>query len=467
MDAGATILAVSSPAGRSARGLIRLSGDCLKPHLSDLLDPFPPPRTLTPTRFRLHSSPTLQGGVTQDELTCPGLALFHPAPQSFTGQDVCELQVPGNPALLERILHVLLDHLPGLSGVPEARLAEAGEFTQRAFAAGRIDLTRAEGIAATVTAVCDAQLQAAGWLRRGRLGQWSEELVSALAEALARVEAGIDFIDQDDVIAITPADLDRRLEAIERQLTELTRQSRPWSALQALPWVVLAGPPNAGKSTLFNALLGHRRAVTGPVAGTTRDVLTEPLQLVTGDNTAEVMLVDLAGLARAEAELDRAMQDAAAEALRRAELVLLISDGSAPWIEVETAAPLLRVRTKVDAQPVPDDASCDLAVSAVAGTGLNSLRNRIEELMRQRAVSLGGQMLALQPRHEAAIRQTLRHLHEARRQIAGERDRPDLDQPELVAEPMRAALDALGELGGRMSPDDVIGQVFATFCVGK
>lgn len=485
MDAGATILAVSSPPGRSARGLIRLSGDDLQPHLADLLDPLPSPRTPTATRLKIPPGPTLQGGDhlspsldgkaagprvffprplapgPRPFLYLPCIALFHRAPNSFTGQDILELQMPGNPALLERILHVLLNLLPG------ARLAEPGEFTQRAFSAGRIDLTRAEGIAETISAVSDAQLQAANLLRRGRLGQAGESLVAELASALGRVEAGIDFIDQEDVVAITPADLDSRLTHIERQLADLVQHSRPWSALQSLPWVVIAGPPNAGKSTLFNALLGHRRAVTSPVAGTTRDVLTEPLCLEESGRSSEVMLVDLAGLEKAEAELDRAMQAAAAEALRRAELVLLLNDGSTPWVELQTESPILRVRTKCDQQSDRDVDAEAIAVSAVTGRGMEDLKQAVGGRMRQRAVSLGGQMLALQPRHATAIRQTLTHLSAARQMLVDQIDGGDLDQPELIATPMRDALDALGELGGHMSPDDVIGQVFATFCVGK
>ncbi len=439
------IVAISSPPGRSLRGLIRVSGGDLSNLARRLFGAVPQPRVLTKAKARPWGLPCL--------------VMYFPGPNSFTGEDVIELQLPGNPALLERaVQHILTtaerDHQP-------MRLAEAGEFTRRAFLAGKIDLTQAEGIAATISATSDAQLQAAKLLRGGRLGRLATNLVDELGETLALVEAGIDFTDQDDVVAISPPELDARLATVLKQINELIARSRLWSVFDDLPWVVLVGPPNAGKSTLFNALLGHERAVTSDKVGTTRDVLCEPLRITDAQGqAAEVMLVDVAGLTHAEGMIDVAMQDAAVEAINRADLVLSLGGHVAVNCEV------ICIGAKADVVNHKEE-DCDVVVSAHTGEGMNELRQRMAECLGQRAVTLSGEMLALQPRHSAA-------LHEAEACIAQTRDQlaPLLDQSvpgemELIASHMRVALDALGELGGQLSPDDVLGKVFATFCIGK
>ena len=274
-----TIIAVSSPPGRSARGLIRISGPGTSAVLDHLLiDPSCQPRELTPVRLR---KPDL-----------PALLLRFESPASYTGDDSAELQLPGNAALLDRVLHRAID-----TPDANARLAEPGEFTFRAYTAGKLDLTQAEGIGATICAVSDSQLAAATLLRQGKLGQTAETLVDQLGNLLALVEAGIDFTDQDDVTPIAPRKLAEQVDALHQQLEALLSRSRSWGAIEALPRVVLVGQPSAGKSTLFNALLGKQRATIDPTPGTTRDALTEPMQLTDpSGRVVEVMLVDLAGL---------------------------------------------------------------------------------------------------------------------------------------------------------------------------
>ena len=315
----ATIVAVSSPPGRSLRGLVRLSGDEAFEILGGLLaEPLPAPRRITPNRLR---DPAMSV-----------LAAVFPGPGSYTGQDVAELQLPGHPALLDRVVRAALGR--------GARPAEAGEFTFRAYTAGRMDLTRAEGVAATIHAVSDGQLAAAAHLREGELARFAAERVEALGRLLALVESGIDFVDQEDVVPIAPPDLARQLTDERRLLEDLLSRSRSWGAIEALPRVVLEGPPSAGKSTLFNALLGRPRAVTDAAPGTTRDVLEEPWDLgaprLANQETAgaqgqtpggeEVMLVDLAGLDDPRDRLDRLDREVQARgrrAIERADLVLL------------------------------------------------------------------------------------------------------------------------------------------------
>ncbi len=484
-----TIVAVSSPPGRSARGLVRLSGPATRTILTTITDgPVPAARHLT----RLNIVLPTQGGQTHlPSRGFPALITFFAGPQSYTGDDMAELQLPGHPALLERMLQGMI--------ALGARLAEPGEFTFRAFLAGKIDLTQAEGVAATIAAVSDGQLRAADQLRRGQLGRFASEAVDSLATQLALVEAGIDFVDQDDVVPISPAALAGNLAALQGRLDDLLRHSRAWGALEALPRVVLVGDPSSGKSTLFNALLGRARAVVSATPGTTRDVLEEPLRL--GDG--EVMLVDLAGLDAGASGLDAQAQEAAAQAIANADLLLLCDDGQSTTSHARqflasasntsaqrttSSTAILRVRTKADLEIVSSvgfDAAkgaapdYDVAVSvisaigavnansAAATTGLDKLRQLITDHLSQGSVSVVGEALALQPRHERSLRAAARMIEAARHRLEPHVSRRALPEVELLAAELREALDELAGLGGQMTPDDVIGRVFATFCVGK
>ncbi|MEM7626518.1 MAG: GTPase [Planctomycetota bacterium] len=447
MDRQYTIVAVSSPPGRSARGLIRLSGDAAFAILAQLTPtPAPPPRQIGVARLRDPSLPVLT-------------AVF-PAPNSYTGQDVAELQLPGHPALLDRVIRAALR--------AGARPAEAGEFTFRAYTAGRLDLTRAEGIAATIHAVSDGQLAAAAHLRDGELARFAAERVETLGRLLALVEAGIDFVDQEDVVPIAPPVLARKLAEEQAALAALLGRSRSWGAIEALPRVVLVGPPSAGKSTLFNTLLGRTRAVIDAAPGTTRDVLEEPLTLAASDRSSEgeVMLVDLAGLDPADAGLDRDIQERARRAIRQADLVLLTGPTGTSFPDDLHAPATLRVVTKHDlANETTDEPIDTVRVSAIHGLGIDELRDAVARRLSNRAVSVRGELLALQPRHESALRRAGEYLGEALAWVDPEAHA--LGDIELVAGALRAGLDELAGLGGELTPDDVIGKVFSTFCVGK
>jgi tRNA modification GTPase len=458
-----TILAVSSPPGPSRRGIIRVSGpaafDLVAPRLQLL---HAGRRGAWCDRLRL------------DRVAVPVIAMAFPGPRSYTGEHVVELQMAGQPDLLARAVAELA--IAGRADGIDARPAEAGEFTARAFFNGRLTLVEAEGVAATIAARSDAELAAAAWLRGGELGRFAGDLADELAGALALVEAGIDFTDEEDVVAIGPAALTQRLAAAERRLDERLRHAVGTEALEAIPRVVLTGPPNAGKSTLFNALLGRERAVVSAVAGTTRDVLAEPLPIDTPHGPAEVMLVDVAGVETSDDELDRRMQDAAAEARRRADLEIRCvpppaAGATAAGVERPRDGepiPVLVVHTKADLPRCDELESPDaMAVSARTGSGLAALRSGIASRLADRAVSLAADAVALRPRHASALRTARDALASAAALVAADCGERALRHPELVAAGLRHALDSLASLAGAITPDDVLGRIFAGFCIGK
>lgn len=454
-----TVVAVSSPAGASWRGLVRLSGVRARDVMRALLVDGPPAEQVASGRLCV-------GRLKEPAIPCL-YALFR-GPHSYTGEDTAELQAPGSAALLDRVLHRAVS--------AGARLAEPGEFTFRGFLNGKMDLTQAEGVAAMIAATSDSQLRAATLLREGQLGAFTGRLVDDLATQLALVEAGIDFTDQEDVVPIAPGNLDDNLSKTEHELTRLLGRSRSWGALEALPRVVFVGPPSAGKSSLFNALLGRQRAVTHDQPGTTRDVLAEPLELTRADGRQiEVMLVDIAGLDRAGAALDREIQSIARRAIGEADLLVRVDDGTGKGERDAFDVPTIAVHSKIDLEmpgrnppaQLASPAAAGFGVSAVTGQGLDELRRAIASKVGERGVSVRAEMLALQPRHESSLRAALDAIQQARRQVGPQRAARQITGVELVAGHLRAALDELAALGGRMTPDDVIGRVFATFCVGK
>lgn len=428
-----TIIAWASAPGQSHRAVLRLSGSW-----ADIS------RVLHGAAFPGVSRATLRAGG----LSLPVLAITWRGPRSYTGQDGADVLIPGNPHLVDALLR-------GVTTGGEIRQASPGEFSARACLAGKLTIEQAEGVAAVIAAEGADELSAARDLCRGIAGARYRAWADEVTRLLALVEAGIDFTDQEDVRAIAPSDLARACAAVADEMRGMLGTR---CVATTLPRVVLAGEANAGKSTLFNALLGRRRAIASPVAGTTRDVLEEPLDLSADmAGAGAVVLADMPGLDGSQAlgEADREAQAAAEEAIRAADLVLWCDPTGRFEPAVLAAAPaVIRVRTCADRGAPGGE---DLAVCAIDGWHMAALRRAIADATW--GSSRGASCAGLLPRHRAAIAA-------AARALAGVESSPD-GEPALVAERLRDAATCIGELAGRINPDDVLARVFSTFCIGK
>jgi tRNA modification GTPase len=446
-----TIVARASAPGAAARAIVRISGPGARGLASRLCRPAPE----RPGVRRVEVS--IGGG------RCPALALWAEGPASFTGEDTLELVVPANPHLVERLTRACC-------AVPGVRRAGPGEFSARAYLNNRITLDRAEGVAALIAARSAEDLEAARRLATGRTGRRYARWAAEVATLLALVEAGIDFTEEEDVVPIAPGALADRLDALLADL-EAHAQGVEASGPEGLaPLVVLAGAPNAGKSTLFNALLGRERAVVADEVGTTRDVIVETLRL--GEEAGPGLAVRLADLPGLEADpglgpAAARAQHAAREALASADAALLCDPLGRfePPEGLGAGVPVVRVRTKADLPgggPGGGRVGEALAVCALDGWRLDALRRAIADAALRVP---GGSCAVALGRHAGEIAGASEALREVIASL--ERSAPSLDGPELVAEGLRRASERLERVIGRISPDDVLGRVFATFCVGK
>jgi len=448
-----TIIAVSSGWEAAPIGIVRLSGpDSFE--LACALGPAPPgDRTSarpvwSAARVRLGRDHVL-----------PATVLWFRRPASYTGQDLVELHTVGCLPVL-RALSARLIELG-------ARRALPGEFTARAYLNGKLDAWGVEGVLSLIGAENEASARQAARLSRGRGRQLLDELTDRLTELLARIEAGIDFVEEEDIRFITPGEVCGSIDAMREMISGFTAGDRreSWGGK---PHVALVGLPNAGKSTLFNALLGYERAIVSPILGTTRDVLSAEIEL----NGLSAVLQDCAGLGQAADELELATHLAAERTADQADLVLWLHDVTTAWDARETAAcgriPVGRrvlVRSKCDLEPAarpgatPVDFAATVDVSAATGAGLAGLKQVLADRLEVIAGGHGGRV----PLEElGAVRAAL----ERARDIASAGG-PDLANPEIVALELRSAWSQLGSAARGPVSEEVLDRIFAQFCIGK
>ncbi|MEP7295385.1 MAG: tRNA uridine-5-carboxymethylaminomethyl(34) synthesis GTPase MnmE [Burkholderiales bacterium] len=443
------IVAIATASGRGAVGIVRLSGADLSGVIGALFGRELAPRHATYLPF------TDAGGAVIDQ----GLAIHFPAPHSYTGEDVLELQAHGGPVVLQLLLARCLEAAPGL------RLAQPGEFTERAFLNDKLDLAQAEAVSDLIEASTEAAARSAG---RSLSGAFSIE-INALRDRLIQlrmlVEATLDF-PEEEIDFLEKANARGRLADITAQLDRVLDRARQGVLLREGISVVLAGQPNVGKSSLLNALAGAELAIVTPIAGTTRDKVTGTIQI----HGVPVHVIDTAGLRESSDEVERIGVARSWSEIERADAVLFLHDltraGDADYDAGEAAiaarlptAHLLHVFNKSDAAP-SRPTSDGLALSARTGDGIEALRLKLLEFAGWHAQPEG--LFTARTRHVQALRATRDHLGRAAQQAA--RADAALD---LLAEELRLAHDALGEITGAFGADDLLGEIFSRFCIGK
>lgn len=440
-----TIVAAATPPGTGGVAVVRISGPDAEAIATRLVGNLPPARSAAHRTFSNGDGDAIDSGI----------VLYFPAPHSFTGESVVELQGHGGPLLISLLIDAAIS--------AGARMAAPGEFTKRAFLNDKMDLAQAEAVADLIGS---GTAQAARAALRSLSGEFSKR-VATVAEELERlrmfVEAAIDF-PEEEVDFLSDQQLRDAIMRAAQSFADLAAQVSVGRVLRDGYRIVIVGKPNAGKSSLMNQLSGEETAIVTEVAGTTRDILREQINI---DGLA-VELVDTAGLRdnpdRIEAEGIRRARDA----LRKADAALWIQDageGEQDAIDEDLPddIPIIVVRNKIDltGEPAgadPENERC-IRVSAKSGAGLGELRTQIRRLAGYR--DLGEQTITARRRHVEALQRASEHFDAGRRALDDER------AGEVFAEELRLAHQALGEITGATTPDDLLGRIFAEFCIGK
>ncbi len=442
----ATIFALSSGAGRAGVAVIRVSGPNARTALEQMAAPLPAAREVAFRRIRHPRT---------DVVLDRGVVFWFAGPRSETGEDVAEFQVHGGRAVVRAILDAL-------AYIPNCRLAEAGEFARRAFENGKLDLVQAEGLADLVDAETEAQRRVALIQSGGQLSQIYDGWRTRLIECAALTEAAIDFSDEGDVAADAMVQARDRAGLLAVEMAAHLADQRRGEILRDGFRVVLAGPPNVGKSSLLNALAQRDAAIVSAFAGTTRDVITVDLDLA----GLRVIVSDTAGLRdTAEPIEQEGIRRTQAEA-RRADLILWLTEAglqlsTMPSDLADIEVEVVTIATKADLLPVDMSSShpsAQVFVSAATGQGLSDLTTLILEKAQQR-IGADESPALTRVRHRQHLEQSAAALHDF---LTG-----GLDAAELRAEDVRRAAFALGRLTGRVDVEDVLDQVFGRFCIGK
>ena len=461
------IVAIATAPGRGAVGIVRVSGKGLEPLVRQLCGRPLKPREATYLPFR----------DAQGQAIDQGLALYFPGPHSYTGEDVLELQAHGGPVVLQLLLARCLEaaQTPDTSGqplLPHLRLAQPGEFTERAFLNDKIDLAQAEAIADLIDASTEAAARSASRSLAGAFSQQIHTLRDALVHLRMLVEATLDF-PEEEIDFLRQADAQGQLTHLNQTLAGVLQRAQQGALLREGIKVVIAGQPNAGKSSLLNALAGAELAIVTPIAGTTRDKVQQTIQI----EGVPLHIIDTAGLRDSSDEVERIGIERAWTEIANADAVLFLHDltrSQTPDYQAADAAiaeamrarlpasvPVLNLWNKSDClppeQPLPETG---ILLSARTGTGLDSLRQQLLQLAGWQSAAEG--LFIARARHVQALHSVREHLDNATHQLQSHS--PALD---LLAEELRLAQNHLSAITGEFSSDDLLGVIFSSFCIGK
>jgi tRNA modification GTPase len=446
MTAPDTIAAIATATGRSGVGIVRCSGARVDSLVTAIVG-----RPLTPRRAVLADFLDARG-----ETIDRGLALFYRAPHSYTGEDVLELHGHGGPVVLRELLRRCLEL--------GARAARPGEFTERAFLNGKLDLAQAESVADLIDAATAEAARGALRSLRGAFSQRVDELARALIELRTLVEATLDFPDEE-IDFLERANAAGKLAAVRAKLREVLAATQQGSLLREGIRVVLVGRPNVGKSSLLNRLAGEEVAIVTEIPGTTRDAIRQSI----GVEGVPVHVIDTAGLRESIDPVEKIGVERTWEAIGQADLLVVLHDFREAKGTVEgdvlarlpAALPRIDVMNKIDLtgrEPEWDKAGRTVWLSAKTGAGVQLLKQALLASAGWRAAGEG--LFMARARHVQALKEAQGHLDRADLEVDGER-------LELLAEDLRLAQQALGELTGAYAPDDLLGEIFSRFCVGK
>ncbi len=443
---GDVIAAIATAQGRGGIGVVRVSGPDLVGLARSLLGKVPPPRVATRAGFIGTDGRPIDDGI----------ALFYPAPASYTGEDVLELQGHGGPVVMQMLLRRCI----GLG----ARLAEPGEFTRRAFLNDKLDLAQAEGVADLIDSATEAAARCALRSLRGEFSAVIGALAAQLVELRMLVEATLDF-PEEDVDAVDRDQAATRLSRLRAELAHALARGRQGSVLRNGLQVVLAGRPNVGKSSLLNRLAGEELAIVTPIPGTTRDAVRQNIQI----EGVPLNIIDTAGLRETSDEIEAMGISRAWQAIDRADVLLLVVDAAEGMAAADRAIvgrlpkrlPRVVVFNKIDL--TGENAAAEflghethVRLSAKTGAGLDLLRGAL--------LSIAG----WQPTGEDAFMARERHLVALTRAAEClERAAGVIERPELFAEELRLAHRELGAITGEFTSDDLLGEIFSRFCIGK
>lgn len=451
---GDTIAAVATAPGRGGIGIVRLSGPAARQ-----IGEHTAARELQPRQA--HFSQFLDF---DNDVVDSGIALYFPAPNSFTGEDVVELQGHGGPVVMDLLLQACLAR--------GARQARPGEFSERAFLNGKLDLAQAEAIADLINSSTEQAARNAGHSLQGAFSRKIHDLVEAVTRLRVYVEAAIDF-PEEEIDFLADGHVTEQLQDLSRQLQAVLAQARQGSLLQEGMKLVIAGRPNAGKSSLLNALSGQDSAIVTPIEGTTRDVLREHIQI----DGMPLHIVDTAGLRESGDEVEREGIRRAWRELASADRVLLVVDASTDAtstppatlsqgeeFQLNPATPITIIHNKCDlvAQPpqlTNSGGNTVIRLSATTGEGLELLRQHLKDAMGYRDEA--GSTFSARRRHLLALQRAGQHLDEGLTQLR------ETGAGELLAEDLRYCQNTLGEITGVVTSDELLGEIFSSFCIGK